>query len=160
MNPDRILSFEVVSGQRIRIPKSFAQEIVWLKDKRSDVTAKAILGDEGGIYIAPFSRRHQRLEKLSPEAVARLPALSRYRDNLFDVTFLHEDSRFTLGFPKFFRDLDVLPSRSSEKSKKVDGPTVVAWTDGSALEIWKASDWLNHIRAVGSRFDEYIDEFE
>jgi hypothetical protein len=170
MYSERIFSTKVIAGQRIRIPRNFTQGIEWLADKKSDVFAKAIVGDDGGVQISPTLKIQEQIEKLlsekdSDEFGPKSAPLSRLKESIHDVKFEFESSRFTLVFPKYFRDIKALPSRiappkgTGDKNQK-EGPKAVLWIHGSVLEIWPASDWANHLRDVISRINEYSEEQE
>jgi len=155
------ISLKVVGGQRIRIPKSFAQELKWLANQRDNVTAKVILGNIGGVQIAPSFEWLERFERLSgsdSNSQATM-ALKRYADSVLTITFQNEKDRFTLGMPKIFRDLGVLPSFSERKNIDPDS-NVILWTNGSILEIWRTLAWLNHLKDVGLNSDEFFEAAE
>jgi DNA-binding transcriptional regulator/RsmH inhibitor MraZ len=162
MDSERILSAKVMAGQRIRIPKKFTQGIEWLADQRKDVLAKAIVGEEGGIQIAPAFKIHQRIQSVSAQKIdeetgAANVALGRYLDSTHEVKFEHEQSRFTLVFPKFFRDIKILPSRIKNQE---EDPKVVLWSRGSFLEIWEATEWAKHVRSIASKIDAFVEDAE
>lgn len=159
MHPEPIISLEVATGQRLRIPRKYTQGVKWLMDQHQDVFALAIPGPEGGIRIAPSFKSLQKLEGLaqqnSDEIGLATASLLRYRDNVIKVKFEYEPIRFTLVLPKYFRDLNLLPSRTVNESQKA-----ALRTSGSVLEIWKPVDLTAHLQKVGANLDEFVEKMK
>ena len=53
---------------------------------------------------------------------------------------------FTLVLPKKFRDVKILPSRTTGQD---EDQKVVLWSRGSVLEILEATDWANPLQMKG-----------
>lgn len=157
MRSKRVRLLKVERAERIRIPKDFAQEVEWLADQKQHVMAKAVFGDVGGIRIYEPVKFLERFGPMVFDEGGSSPskiAISRYFDNVVDLKFHFEESRFTVGILEEYRNTGILPS------EKTSDPKVVIWTNGSILEIWRALDWITHLREVESNFAKYLAEAE
>jgi hypothetical protein len=156
MASERRFVATVAKEERIRLPKHFTQGIAWLADQNNDVSAKAIVGNEGGIRIAPSFEVLRRIQdslkdpltvKIDETTGPAIAALARYYDSVWDMKFGFEPSRFSLSLPEELRDIGLLPSHPQK---------AVVWSHGSILEIWKEVDWVIYLQKIGSNINEYL----
>ena len=83
------------------------------------------------------------------EATTRLAEFTRYAATQWNIVIARETARkrVTLVIPKEPRDLGIAPAA---------GTSAVLFVTGQLVELWKAQDWVSHIRLIRERMDEFV----
>ena len=156
----------VESQNRLRFPVEVLNAIQWA-GKKQDTECIAYVGRAGQIQIAQEMPSGQLIARVNESLkISETPAedadapwvdFVRFFATAWKVTFRKEESRgrVTLILPREAREMGVAP---------LENTPAVLFVMGAIVEVWKASEWLAHIRSTRARLssveDSVLDELQ
>ncbi len=155
LSPGLAVVTKVDAQSRIRLPTPIGLIVPWLTHGSGGlIECRLTVGAAGGAQVATAEFWNRRFRAVSTRAKSRKAGAldggavwvrySRFLASSWPLTIRAEKSRFSFTLPEDPRKLGLVPEANER---------AVVFGLGGLLEIWKADEWLKHVRSVAPEIE-------